>query len=565
MMDPCRIFVEVISELGVGTFVCSPGSRNTPLLAAVASCGEMEGGPEYVTVVDERSAAFVALGIAMASRRPVALVCTSGSAVLNYAPALAEAYYKGVPLIVLSADRPREWIDQEDSQTIRQPGMLAGIVKQSYDYPAYSEGAKEASWYANRLANDAMATALGGKPGPVHINIAVSLPLISDPTTPAPMQRLVSVDYPSADLPKPLMRELADETASRKILVVAGSLLPDDSLSKAMHRLAGCRNVAILAECLSNLRFPGVSGPADVVLTEASRDELDRIHPDLVITIGGALISAKLKQWLRDNPPAQHWSVGHTHNTVDTLRVLTRRIETSPAVFLRQLAGILSRTECPAEAAGYRDAWEAVTIRGRASLEQFAADAPWSQLRAFGILARHLPHAANLFLSNGMCVRYGDMWSLHSHACYGNRGVSGIEGCTSTAIGTALTYGGMTVLVTGDLSMTYDIGALVTRLMPSRMRIIVVDNSGGGIFRFVATTRRQPQRERLWCVDPHLPVRGLAEAFGLKYFEADSEASLEEALPRFFAFSTGAAILRLRVDPETSPSVLISFLKRNRK
>ena len=561
MTDPCRIFVEVLADLGVGTFVCSPGSRNTPLLAAVAACEAREGGPESLAVIDERTAAFIALGIAIASRRPVALVCTSGSAVLNYAPALAEAYYRGVPLIVLSADRPREWIDQEDSQTIRQAGVLSGIVKQSYDYPAYPAGAKEADWYANRIANDAMATALGGKPGPVHINIAVSLPLATDPTASIPMQRLVSVDTPVRDLPKPLMRELADEAASKKILVIAGSLLPDDELSKALHKLSRFDNVVVLAECLSNLRFPGVVGPADVVLTEASEEELREIHPDLIITIGGALVSAKLKQWLRDNPPTEHWSVGYTANTVDTFRILTRRIETRPAVFLRQLAALFGRRETGGD---YSTLWESLSIRGRASLEVCASLTPWSELKAFGLISEHIPHSANIFLSNGMCVRYADLWGLKGHACYGNRGVSGIEGCTSTALGASLPYSGMTLLITGDLSMTYDLGAMATRLMPQRMRIIVVDNSGGGIFRFVATTRRQQERERLWCVDPHLPVKGLAETFGLRYYEADSPESLREVLPRFLSFSTGAAILRLQVDPETSPQVMRSFLKRNK-
>lgn len=564
MTDPSRIFVEVLSELGVGTFVCSPGSRNTPLLAAVAACESREGGPDCVPVIDERTAGFVALGIAIGTRRPVALVCTSGSAVLNYAPALAEAYYRGIPLIVLSADRPREWIDQDDSQTIRQPGVLAGIVKQSYDYPVYPEGAKEADWHANRMANDAMATALGGKPGPVHINIAVSLPLSTDPRAALPIQRLVSVDRPAADLPKPLTRELASEASKVKILVVAGSLLPDDELSKALHKLSAYPNVAVLAECLSNLRFPGVVVGADVIFSEASGTELEEIRPDLVITIGGALVSAKLKQWLRDNPPAQHWSVGYTHNTIDTFRILTRRIETRPSLFLRQLAGAMKRMVATGSHADYAMKWKSLNLRSRGALETYSLSSPWSELEAFRILSHHIPHSANLFLSNGMCVRYADMWGIHGHACYGNRGVSGIEGCTSTAIGTALPYGGMTILITGDLSMTYDIGALATRLIPQRMRIIVVDNSGGGIFRFVATTRRQPDRERLWCVNPSLPLCELAGAYGLHYFEADSAQSLEEVLPDFLSFATGAAILRLGIDSEQSTAVLIQFLKRNK-
>ncbi|MDE7351068.1 MAG: 2-succinyl-5-enolpyruvyl-6-hydroxy-3-cyclohexene-1-carboxylic-acid synthase, partial [Muribaculaceae bacterium] len=174
----CRQIVELIRAHGVQTAYCSPGSRNAPLILAMEACGEIKKR----VVIDERSAAFQAYGCALVERCPVALVCTSGTAVLDYAPAVAEAYYSGVPLIVVSADRPSEWIDQDDSQTIRQFGVLRNIVKGSYDVRAIPEGSgmeytSRMRWNINRTVNEAMLKALEGKPGPVHINVQLSDPL----------------------------------------------------------------------------------------------------------------------------------------------------------------------------------------------------------------------------------------------------------------------------------------------------------------------------------------------------------------------------------------------------
>ena len=167
-----RILFNLLEAHGVRRVVCSPGSRNAPLLIAADARKRLETS----VVIDERSAAFVALGMAMVSRRPVALVCTSGTALLNYAPAVAEAYYQGVPLIVISADRPLEWIDQDDSQTIRQPEALRNFVKGSYSL-SDREQCDRPGWYETRIVNDAILTALAPKQGPVHINVRLSPPL----------------------------------------------------------------------------------------------------------------------------------------------------------------------------------------------------------------------------------------------------------------------------------------------------------------------------------------------------------------------------------------------------
>lgn len=558
----CRIFIDVLAELGVGTAVCSPGSRNTPLLLAVAAREARGEGPRGIVVCDERTAGFTALGIAIASRQPVALICTSGTAVLNYAPAVAEAYYQGVPLIVVSADRPEQWIDQDDSQTIRQPGVLANFVKRSYSFPTYAQGDPEGEWYANRMANDAMATALEGKKGPVHINIALAPPLGATDSHPARMQRLICVDTPMPALPRRLMDELCEEALGSRILLVAGFMPPDNALNDAAARLASIPNVAVMAETISNLHLKGDVTSVDITLTHTPAEELDSLAPDLVISIGGALVSRKLKEYLRRVQPRAHWNVGRSHCVADCFKCLTRRVETNPALFLRQLAGMMRhRGRARHDASDYSARWLGARLRSRAAHEAFVKAAPWSEITLFNTLSRRMPQGANLFLSNGTSVRYALLFDWRIHAAYCNRGVSGIDGCTSTAIGAALEYAGMTVLVTGDMSMTYDLGAFATRLMPQRMRIVVISNGGGSIFRFIAPTRDAEAREKYFCADPKLPVKGICAAYGIRYFSASSQPELEATLSAFLNPLAGAAVLEIKVDPMQSSGILTEYME----
>lgn len=559
----CRIFIDVLIEQGVGTAVCSPGSRNAPLLIAAAD-REAREQLDCVVVNDERTAAFTALGIALVSRRPVALICTSGTAVLNYAPAIAEAYYRGIPLIVLSADRPEEWIDQDDSQTVRQPGALANFVKASYSFPAVPPGMPEKEWYANRMANEAMMTALSGRPGPVHINVALDNPLNAMTDAPLPLQRLITQESASGSLPSPIMRELLDEARGRRIMLVAGFMQPDHSLNEAVARLAALPNVTVMAENLSNLHLKDDASSVDATLMRLTEEEKRELAPELVISIGGALVSRKLKEYLRSVRPLQHWSIGHSIYTADCFQALTRKIETGPAPFLKKLAGMLRHAgpDHTGTAGDYATKWRAARLRARAYITAMAEKAGWSELKAFSILSRHVSTGINLFLSNGTAVRYAQLFPFHAHAAYCNRGVSGIDGMTSTAIGASLAYGGMTLLVTGDMSFAYDLGALVTRLMPHRMRIIVINNGGGGIFRFIPSTRDLPAREKFFCSDPALPVEGIAGAFGLEYIMADSPDTFEQGLARLLNPLRRAAVLEVKVDPASSAETLLRLFQK---
>lgn len=561
----CRQIVDILAAHGVRTAYCSPGSRNTPLILALDAC---EGIGKRI-VVDERSAAFQAYGCALVERNPVAVVCTSGTAVLDYAPAVAEAYYSGVPLIVISADRPLEWVDQDDSQTIRQSGVLDHIVKGSYDVRAIPEGrareyTEEVKWTVNRTVNEALIKAMEGKPGPVHINVQLSEPL-GDMSDSEPLhERIVTLVAKADLLPKDALETFAEEMAEAKVLLVAGFSAPDHKLDKAVRTLATLPNVAVMAETLANLHNPQpLSTMIDAVLCDMSEEEKEAMRPDIVISFGGALVSRMLKQYLRDHAPRQHWSLGHSNYFCDCFKALTHRIEVIPASFIRQLCGVLRKKKVTVKS-DYSSLWLDLRRKSSARSREYIDRAPWSDLKALDHVFSH-SRFDNLFLSNGTVVRYSQLLPHSSHAEYCNRGVSGIDGSTSTAVGGAWAYKGSTCLISGDISWIYDSGASALGEIPYDMRMVVLDNSGGGIFRFIKSTSRVPEEtlERYFCVRGIPKVADIAPAYGIDVMEASSLPELSDGLDWLWEDAEFPRILVISTPPEVSAEVLKNYFIKN--
>lgn len=556
----CRILAELLTRHGVSRAVMSPGSRDLPLLIALGR------SPHLLTeiVVDERTAAFTALGMATASQQPVALVCTSGSALLNYAPAVAEAYYRHIPLIIISADRPSEWIDQDDSQTIRQAGALANIVKRSYDIPDNCT-TPVARWYANRQINDALIEAQRGCKGPVHINVQLAEPLnrLTDEPLPPEDSRVIAMPHASSGVDDLTVAELLNEISSSRTMIIAGFLQPDPRLSEALDKIAERPNVTVLTESISNLHTAGAIECIDLTVSGIKPSEMHRYRPDTVITLGGALVSRFIKQMLRNNPPQRHWHVGHTPVTVDCLQSLTMRIDMAPGEFFNRLTALSPTVDAESD---YRDLWRSLYARRIERRDCITATLPWCDLTAFATILPRIHAGCDLQLSNGTPIRYAqllaDRTRVNRSDC--NRGVSGIDGSTSTAIGAAMASGNPTLLITGDMSAQYDMGALALRHIPPSFRMIVIDNGGGGIFRFIASTSGIAEREQLFGAPVNMPVAGLAAAFGWDFHHASSAEELRDALDRFFTPSERPAILAVDTLPaDESASILTNLLKES--
>lgn len=545
----------LLSQYGVRYAVCSPGSRNAELLQQASVSEEIK----KIIIVDERTAAFSALGIGLITRKPVALICTSGSAVLNYSPAVAEAYYQGVPLIIISADRPYEWIDQDDSQTIRQNGALNNLVKTSYDIDAERSDSVY-KWYVNRIINEGLLTALEKKEGPVHFNIHLSGNVEPVDEGLITVARKVEVITPSQRLSRDTINVLAEIARTKKIMLVAGFMSPDNRLQKAVLALEKLPNVCIMAETVSNLHLPQQCYMVDTVLFPLDSATRDRIKPDIVITLGGALISRKLKEFLREAKPKYHWSFTFANNLVDCFMSLTQKMECDPAPFLAAIAKRLSRLDAQNEEYNnYRNQWYELRANTRQNIDSLK----WCDLTALNIVLNSLPKDSNLFLSNGTSVRYGQIIPYKiTHATFSNRGVSGIEGSTSTAIGASLVYNKLTCLVTGDMSFAYDIGALRTELASGRLKIIVLNNGGGEIFRFIKATKELEIREKYLCVCQESRISLLAKTFGWAYYYANSKKELKKIIREFFRLSEIPMILHIDTRGINNSEILTNFLNK---
>lgn len=538
----CRNLAALLSAHGVRRAVVSPGSRNAPLIVALNRQRDIA----LTEVVDERSAAFVALGMAARSGVPVAVCCTSGSALLNYAPALAEASYRHVPLIAVSADRPSEWIDQADSQTMRQCGALSSVTKKCVDI------AVDASEVVgDRLVNEAVLSALQEPRGPVHINVQLAPPLgrIEEAEV---RPRVIRMMEPLGDLRYEQVRALGEELNGRRILIVAGGCAPSPRLHRALGRMASMPDVVVVGEPTSNLHVRGLVGDVDSLLASVTDDVAESFYPDVVVSFGLPVVSARLKNWLRAAPESmEHWALGYDSLTADTFRHLTMRINTDPAVFLSQLAGALK-----SGATNYRDSVAEAYLSAVGRRNDLLGRMPWADFMAVGRLLRLAGRKGwDVELSNGMTVRYAALFDNSGiHRMSANRGISGIEGSTSTAVGAALASQHPTLLITGDMSAFYDIAGLASTDLPSGFRIAIIDNGGGNIFRIVANTRSLDEREQFLAC--HKPVgvswADVARSYRLDFFEASSFVEFDSVAGEFAA-SGRAAMLVVHTDgPESA-------------
>ena len=540
---------EICRRRGVARVVISPGSRNAPLVDAFYR----SFGDDCVGLVDERSAAFFALGLASRFGRPVVLLCSSGSALLNYAPALVEARYQRIPLIAVTADRPASWIDQQDNQTIRQDGVYANYVRADYTLPA-AMVSDDDLWFAQRVMNEAINTSLGPPPGPVHVNVPLEEPLYVPLPPPSERLRLMESD------PGPRGRELSSDlvrawTGAKSVLVVHGQDSAPSPSTRALGRLALDRRVAVVAENIANVDAPGVIHNPELLLARAGRAR--PAPPELIVNSGGQVVSKKLKAFLRGASIEAGWRVGLDEGIVDTYQQATRVFSCPPEALYEALAEI----PIPPSSSDYGDVWRRAEAKARAERDALLEGLPFSDLKAIGRLMGALPAGAVLELGNSAVIRYAQFFDPKAGVeCHGNRGVSGIDGSLSTAAGSAAASGRLTLCILGDLSFLYDSNGLWNKALPKGLRIAVVNNGGGGIFALIGAPLREMAHRDF--IEAHHPVDigALAGAYGLRHYSCGDMAGLDEALPGFLDPEGGAALLEIRTNAEVNPAVYREIL-----
>lgn len=546
----------ILLDKGITDIVFSPGSRNAPLINTFTGIDAFR----CLNIVDERSAAFFALGMALNLRRPVAVACTSGSAALNYAPAIVEAYYQKAPLLVLTADRPPEWIDQGDGQTIRQRNIYANYIKGSYNLSDRIDTETD-EWFAARLLNQAVNDLLYPEMGPVHINIPFAEPLYGLVDEKLPAIKNITLHDVQRSLPEEKLQAFAEawKEHSRR-MILAGQMLPGGKLGALLNDFADDPSVAILTETISNVSGNKFNSGIDNVLSAIPDD--DAYRPDLLITFGGQVVSKKIKTFLRKNRPAAHWHLSASGEHMDTFMSLTDVIPMDVNLFLE----FLKKHGVPG-GSDYGEKWRALDDNARNRNADYLRGCAYSDLKVFSMIFRHVPENSVLHLSNSTPVRYAQLFKHPSPLVFmSNRGTSGIDGVVSTAAGYAFLSDQINTVIVGDLAFLYDSNALWIRHLPANLRIIVINNQGGGIFRFIDGAPLMPELENHFEARHVMKAEPIVRAYGLNCFVAETEEELREGMNRLYDSDfSGPAVLEVRTPSDTNAGILRDYFNYLRK
>lgn len=510
--------VALLQAHGVTRVVLCPGSRNAPIVHTLI------GHPAFTcySVTDERSAGFFAMGLALHGGQPAAVCCTSGTALLNLHPAVAEAFYQKVPLVVISADRPASWISQMDGQTLPQPGVFHDLVKKSVSLPEINTPDDE--WYCNRLINEALLELNHHGKGPVHINVPISEPLFHFTEDTLPQVRVIT-RYQGLNIYDRDYNELIDRLNKyNKRMVIVGQMnliyLFDKKYSKLLYK-----QFAWFTEHLGNQTVPGIPlKNFDAALYAMPEETKEKMTPELVITYGGHIVSKRMKNYLRQHPPKEHWHVSPDGEVIDLFAgALTTVIEMDPFEFLEKIAFLLdNRTP------EYPRLWENYCK----SLPEPAF--VYSEMSAIGALIKALPGECALHLANSSAVRYAQLFTIPDtvEVCC-NRGTSGIEGSLSTAVGYAAASTKLNFVVIGDLSFFYDMNALWNNHFGSNLRILLLNNGGGEIFHTLPGLDMSGTSHRFVTAVHKTSAKGWAEERGFLYLKVEDEGQLTEAMVTF--------------------------------
>ncbi|GJM61300.1 2-succinyl-5-enolpyruvyl-6-hydroxy-3-cyclohexene-1-carboxylic-acid synthase [Persicobacter diffluens] len=546
---------EICAQHKIEDVVLSPGSRCAPITIA------FNRHPQFspITLSDERAAAFTALGMSLETDKPSVLVCTSGSAAYNYAPAVAEAFFAQVPLLVITADRPPEWVDQMDGQTIRQSGIFGKHVKKSFDLPVDHQH-PDAKWQFNRQVNEAILEANSFPKGPVHLNIPIREPFYPEKGEAIKFDascRVIKKRSVLNDFSPQVWEELKQEfSLYSKPLIVLGQQKLRADLIESLGQFSSKHQIPVIADGISNFHDleDVISLPDNILIGNQDKKPL---QPDLLITFGASVISKPLKQFLRSYPPNAQWHLEETGMTADTFQCLTEILPVSPATFLQHMKEASTSFSSP-----YFQLWQQEQKRQREKLQAFVEVSPFTEIKIAHQILNHLPQDSLLHLSNSMTVRNVNFVGIPVQknieiAC--NRGTSGIDGSNSTAIGAAMKTERLTTLITGDMAFFYDRNGLWNNYLPANLRIIVINNHAGGIFGLIQGPREQEELATYFETHQQLKAKNTAEDFNLDYFSCSDFKALNTLLPDFFKASERPKLLEIFVDKEENKSSFDQF------
>ena len=538
--------IEICLAKGITTIIISPGSRNAPLTIGFVN------NPAFqcYSIADERSAAFFALGIAQQTKQPLALVCTSGSALLNYYPAFAEAFYSQIPMIVISADRPQSKIDIGDGQTIRQENVFE-------NHSLYNANLHEDVSVENDLKiNEAINTAITQK-GPVHINAPFEEPLYETVSELSVEVKTIA----SANVTQTISIEDVSEFATiwnnfTKKMILVGVNDPNAISENIIEAFAKDESVVVLTETTSNVHHDTFINNIDTIITPFTNEDFENFRPEILVTFGGMVVSKRIKAFLRKYKPKHHWHIDNLR-AYDTFGALTQHFEVDPNVFFETFLPLTNAIEST-----YFKQLDAVKVLRKLKSDIYLDKIPFSDFKVFEKVIEGLPKKSQLQISNSSAIRYAQLIDIDpSIEVYCNRGTSGIDGSTSTAIGAAVANEKQTVFITGDIGFLYDSNALWNHYIPKNFKIILINNGGGGIFRILPGHEESPVFNTFFETSHCLTAEHLAKMYGFEYTIASDEVSLATSLTALYAQNEKPSILEIFTPTLKNDSILLQFFR----
>ena len=535
--------IEICKAKEITTIVISPGSRNAPLTIGFVN------NPDFkcYSIADERCAAFFALGIAQQLKKPVAVVCTSGSALLNYYPAFAEAFYSQIPLLVIAADRPKDKIDVGDGQTIRQENVFA-------NHSLFNANLTEnASLENDILINEAINTAFA-KCGPVHINVPFEEPLYETVSQLTVKSKIISSNKKVENFKENLLKFATIWNLSKKKLVLVGVNEPNAIEQKFLENLANDSSVVVMIETTSNLHHPKFINTIDTIITPFSNEDYVEFQPDILLTFGGMIVSKRIKAFLRKYKPQHHWHIDSLR-AYDTFGCLSKHFKIQPNLFFQTFFKLTQTVE-----SDYNSKAQKIKKLRQEKSEIYLSKIPFCDFKVFEIVLPRLPHNSQLQISNSSPIRYAQLFDIEkSIEVFSNRGTSGIDGSTSTAIGAATVSPKQTTFITGDIGFLYDSNALWNNYIPKNFKIILINNGGGGIFRILPGHNETPVFTTFFETSHCLTAEHLAKMYGFEYHIASTEITLQEGLTTLFEQNEKPVLLEVFTPTLLNDKILLEY------
>lgn len=540
------LLVKELIRYGIDTVIISPGSRNAPLsilFSSVKTC-------KTHVIVDERCAAFFALGMAQKLNKPVALLCTSGTASLNYSPAIAEAYYLQVPLLVLTADRPLKWLHHSEGQQINQTDIYRNFCADSFTFDT------ALNQTALQPIVKASLECLGLQSRPVHINIPIDEPLYN-------LEHLIPLNIKNRPF-EPILKKTPFELNQKEIqslntsvFIIVGTCPHNAKLNSILNQLNKHSNVTVLSETTSNLKIQNRIQNLDLLLPGINNDIIDDLKPHILISIGTHFISKHLKQFLRANKPTEHWHINEFGFFPNTFEALTKRIALPIIEVLESIDSLIKVSDST-----FAALWQSEFNKMLAKQVIAEQELAWCELKAFAAIYKLIPENSILHMGNSMSVRYSQYLPVNNAIeHYANRGTSGIDGSLSTAIGSAMADERQHTIILGDLSFMYDSNALWQEKLPDNLKIIILNNGGGSIFKFIKGPGNFEHTERIFQAKHNRNFKHIALQYNIPYTFVDNENELKNTLNRFYN-REGLEILEICTNAELNTEQIKSYINK---